>query len=1036
MSEIVFDSFLSYSTTADYRLARRVEAFLEGFHATSAGRLAEYRPLQICRDGSDVRQWLTPLSKDEDGLWARIRSRLETSQRLVVLCSPASARAPWVQREVQWMVENRGRDAVLLALTAGDNPVERPEVVFPPAVLAERLHESQIWYDLRGFSRSKDPKLRDPEDELVRLALDLLGIDKPAQADAVSVWRREEAKRVRRFAWMLATVSLVVTLLAGAAGLSFLEARRNAESARVGAILRAAEAEADPLRAGLLLVEATKSGHRLDALGIAYKVLEKQRPTAVLRGHRQAILGGAFLGNDSIATIDRSGVTLVWPAHGRGDPRRILDRDARRVTAVAISPSDRLAVIAREGGDITLADLSGQQGTKACATGLDQRELAFNPSDGTVAARGYTDAIATCDFATGRGNKVGLPSRPVAIWTGDHAGEWLAFTDTGDFWRVPTSAPPARLDAWSLSPSERGEYERVRLVERSKDGKILAILVAKTLFVIDSRNQGPTRRSRIGAGGMTGPMRFSPDASVLAVATSTGVVRRFRLAQLPNEIDPLEPPLRARQDLEESPFHDLAFSPDGAAVATVGWGSSALVWAADDRRALETYDGHSGADRLVWSADGRRFATLSDTGTVRVWHSPRSAPRVARRVPDNVHSGDLSFDGRWLAIGTVKSGIFMGASASESSLPNVVALSQILGACPANDARATTVRILTFDSQSASLWAGLDNGILARWPLSSDGLLGPGKFACTGASSFSFDRRAARMAGLTPDGRLLLWDGTSAPHEHAAAPGGPYSRLRFSNNGKHAVAAGADGFVAYWLNVGSPNAALHRMKAHDGSVMCVSLGDEPWALLSTGMDGLARWWAATDGPATYSLRDPDGKWMESCEWDASARRAFVTASSGRLWEWNPAHQQDARLIGTSDEIAQVGPVGVLEVSRAGARVWTGGLFDGMVRMWSREAGAPQIAHFFMEGAVTVLSEAGSTERVLLGGESGLVRVLPTTVDGVRAALNASTSATLTAREREKALGEPPRVARERYEVEESRQGRTPLEATWRFEMPF
>ena len=52
-SDYQYDAFLSYSTVPDYRLARRLESFLEGFHRLDEDGGLGLRQLTVCRDASD-----------------------------------------------------------------------------------------------------------------------------------------------------------------------------------------------------------------------------------------------------------------------------------------------------------------------------------------------------------------------------------------------------------------------------------------------------------------------------------------------------------------------------------------------------------------------------------------------------------------------------------------------------------------------------------------------------------------------------------------------------------------------------------------------------------------------------------------------------------------------------------------------------------------------------------------------------------------------------------------------------------------------
>ena len=64
----------------------------------------------------------------------------------------------------------------------------------------------------------------------------------------------------------------------------------------------------------------------------------------------------------------------------------------------------------------------------------------------------------------------------------------------------------------------------------------------------------------------------------------------------------------------------VAWSPDGARLATGSWDGTAKVWDAAGGRELLTLKGHTGwVWSVAWSPDGRRLATRSLDGTARLW---------------------------------------------------------------------------------------------------------------------------------------------------------------------------------------------------------------------------------------------------------------------------------------------------------------------------------------------------------------------------------------------------------------------------------
>lgn len=237
-----YDAFISYSFATDYPRARKLESFLESFHKSTKSAPAAVHPMKICRDGSDFvlhrkqRELLssetapgTAAQNDKDLVWEIILRELSKAKYLIVLCSPGAVKSTYVPREVGWFIKNRGAEWVLPVVTEAEDPKAHPEQCFPRALIEEDIHESRIWYDLRGA----DPKpgargVRDHDDERVRLAGDLLEWDADKHGVLSAVWQREQFKRRRRQA---SAVLVVAALIVALAGYSYVKARAAQKSA-------------------------------------------------------------------------------------------------------------------------------------------------------------------------------------------------------------------------------------------------------------------------------------------------------------------------------------------------------------------------------------------------------------------------------------------------------------------------------------------------------------------------------------------------------------------------------------------------------------------------------------------------------------------------------------------------------------------------------------------------------------------------------------------------------------------------------------
>ncbi|MBA2285127.1 MAG: hypothetical protein H0W02_06575 [Ktedonobacteraceae bacterium] len=66
----------------------------------------------------------------------------------------------------------------------------------------------------------------------------------------------------------------------------------------------------------------------------------------------------------------------------------------------------------------------------------------------------------------------------------------------------------------------------------------------------------------------------------------------------------------------------VAWSPNGAAIATASNDRSARIWEAATGKHIYTYHGHTNwVTSVAWSYDGTRIASASNDKTVHIWQA-------------------------------------------------------------------------------------------------------------------------------------------------------------------------------------------------------------------------------------------------------------------------------------------------------------------------------------------------------------------------------------------------------------------------------
>lgn len=161
------------------------------------------------------------------GLWSGIQSALEQCEYFLLMASVESAASPWVRKEVEWWLEHRSVDRLLLIVTDGeiawnsaasDFAWERTTCL-PPA-LRGRSREEPHYVDLRWARDRNDLSLRNS-----RFRTAVLTLAAPLHGQPMDKLDGEDIRQQRRFRITVSTAVFVMGLLALA---SVLE-RRSAQ---------------------------------------------------------------------------------------------------------------------------------------------------------------------------------------------------------------------------------------------------------------------------------------------------------------------------------------------------------------------------------------------------------------------------------------------------------------------------------------------------------------------------------------------------------------------------------------------------------------------------------------------------------------------------------------------------------------------------------------------------------------------------------------------------------------------------------------
>ncbi len=198
--DYAYEAFISYRhLERDTKIATRLQRSLEGYRL----------PRGIAR-ADDGATRLGKLFRDQDelptsqSLGDQIEGALKRSRRLVVICTPQTNESQWVQREVELYASFHGRDAIVIALAAGEPSESFPTLMRSRLVQAEdgtvvSVEEEPIAADFRDGTRKQFDL------ERLRVAASIIG------CGFDELRQRQHARRMRVIAAATSAVAVLST---------------------------------------------------------------------------------------------------------------------------------------------------------------------------------------------------------------------------------------------------------------------------------------------------------------------------------------------------------------------------------------------------------------------------------------------------------------------------------------------------------------------------------------------------------------------------------------------------------------------------------------------------------------------------------------------------------------------------------------------------------------------------------------------------------------------------------------------------------
>lgn len=586
----------------------------------------------------------------------------------------------------------------------------------------------------------------------------------------------------------------------------------------------------------------------------------------------------------------------------------VLDVDVGEVCTVAWAPDGARLMVGGERGRVALTPHGRELGRSAdsgwrAAWSRDGRRLAWLSNSSTIEGT-IEDGVTGQVLAR-------IPAGLDLAWSPDD--RWLAIVDDNSGAKV-LDAGTGRY-VWT----NEVDAESLSAVSWSPDGELLATGRAEGKVRLSSARDGRELAELSVGSGAVPAARWAPQGSLL------GVVCWDRV-QLWDARDLREPIWHI--DLNGGPY-DLCWSPCGQLVALGGEAGLVAIFDARSGFGRSRLDGHTDVvNQLAFSPDGSALASGSSDGTVRLWdmadlRTPHRGPSpwfpgmageglgVVYRGVCGAEAVAFAGDGRALFTGdgegTVRRHELPGGHISwevRCAERAIVALAvSPNGRQVAVVGSLESLRILDCGDGREALQMDVDRPEGVCW--SPDGT----RVAVAEHATRVHDTRTGRLLAELPtsgrayvvawssrspllaiadgDGNLVVWEADSGRplHEHRFHEDRIHG-LSWSPDGLHLASAHEEGLVRLWAPTSERDPM--RLDGHSGLVACAAWSPDGRRLASGSQDETLRVWDPASGAELCQHNAPAGEVTSLC-WSPDGTLLASAHGNGtfRLWANDP-----------------------------------------------------------------------------------------------------------------------------------------------------
>ena len=412
---------------------------------------------------------------------------------------------------------------------------------------------------------------------------------------------------------------------------------------------------------------------------------------------------------------------------------------------------------------------------------------------------------------------------------------------------------------------------------------------------------------------------FSPDGRWIASLGANGQVKIWEAGS--------DEPLKTLVTLTGGSGSSLAISPDGSTLAAA-YVTQVVLWDTKNWEIKDTLAGQSvgttsgynlGVGQISFSPDGKHLALANIDGVSKVWE-----PDTHRQILSLAAQGEqppkaiaYNPDGRLIATAGDE-GIVTVYDANDGGIVITCTLGGVIHA-------------VSFSPDGSLLAAASDDGSIMVWDAQNGALVSsPPRLSGLYDVAFLAD---GRLATAGQDGTVRVWDAASGQQTLIlAGPTSTVISVAGSPDGKRIISGAYDGSLRIWD--ASPGRELLTIPGHVGIVWNAAYSPDGNRIASASVDGFLKLWDAETGVLLLSIPaggDPGGG-FSGLAFSPDGSRLATGSLDGTVTVWDSQSGESLKVLKGHENMV-VGLFFSPDGTELASASW-----DGTAKVWDLSGG--------------------------------------------------------------------------------------------------